>query len=297
MEDKLLTQVFMQRIETDNEKLASETGAYIRSKLREVSFARKILTPQYVTAAELQRSVNNDQLVKIVDIEPDSTAMTLTLRGTPTVNYVTGNRFEISFDKISSEEFQKVEIELLAYEMPITEVIERNSVKDIQKLEDTSFMTLTDAAITANPTRAITRTYASGIQNALVDLFNVLEDNATGANPLVCSTLLMNRNDWNKLSAVPATIGGSPLATEIFVNGYKYPSVMGKLVVVTNKGDLVPAGQIYAFPSQEFMGKFYILNDTKFYVSKKRDLISWSAEEVVGMAYGNTKAAAKLTLV
>lgn len=296
MEDKLLTQVFIQRIDTDNEKLASETGAFVRSKLREISFARKILNPQYITAAELQRSTLNDQLVKIVDIEPDSAAMTLTLRGTPTTRYVTGNRFEVSFEKISSEEFQKVEIELLAYEMPITEIIERNSIKDIQKQEDTAFMTLTDAAITANA-KTLTRTYASGIQNALVDLFNILEDNSTGLNPLVCQTLLMNRNDWNKLSATPSTIGGSPLATEVFINGYKYPTVMGKNVVVTNKGDLVPAGVVYAFPAQEFMGKFYILNDTKFYVYKKRDLISWSAEEIVGMAYGNTNSVAKLTLV
>jgi hypothetical protein len=299
--DKLLTQVFVQRIESDNEKLANETGAFIRQKLREVSFARKIMNPQYITASECQRTAQNDQLVKLIDVEPDSAAMVLTLRGQPTARYVTGNRFEVSFDKISSEEFQKIEIELLAYEMPITEIIERNSVKDIQGKEDAAFMTLTDAVITTNG-KSISRLYSSGIQNALVDLFNLLEDSGntgvtTPMNPLICNTLLMNRNDWNKLSAIPAVIGGSPLASEVFVNGYKYQTVMGKNVIATSKGNLVPAGTMYAFPSQEYMGKFFILNDTKFYVDKKRDLIKWSAEEMVGMAYGNTLSAAKLTLV
>jgi hypothetical protein len=48
---------------------------------------------------------------------------------------------------ISSEDFQKTEEELLAYEMPITDVIERNSVKDIQEIEDNAFISRIDAAI------------------------------------------------------------------------------------------------------------------------------------------------------
>ena len=51
---------------------------------------------------------------------------------------------------------------------------------------------------------------------------------------------------------------------------------------------------MYAFASQEFMGKFYVLNDVKFWIEKKRNLIKWSAYETLGMAIINNKSVAKL---
>ena len=137
-----INELFVQKLNSPEglTKVAQEGSAFIRSKLREVSFARKIIQPEYVTKADLQRSINHDGLVKIVDIEPDSKAAVVNFRGAPDANYLQGERYEIPFFMISSDDFQKTEEELLAYEMPLTEVIERNSVKDIQKIEDTNFL-------------------------------------------------------------------------------------------------------------------------------------------------------------
>jgi len=44
--------------------------------------------------------------------------------------------FEVPFFTIASETFEKTEQELLAYEMPITQVIENNTLKDLQEIED-----------------------------------------------------------------------------------------------------------------------------------------------------------------
>jgi hypothetical protein len=49
-------------------------------------------------------------------------------------------RTSIPFFTISSERFEKTEQELLAYQMPITKIIEDNSVKDIQEIEDREFL-------------------------------------------------------------------------------------------------------------------------------------------------------------
>jgi hypothetical protein len=65
--------------------------------------------------------------------------MAITFRGQPTARFIRGSRAEIAFYTISSEIFQKTEQELLAYEMPITKIIEENSVKDIQEIEDREF--------------------------------------------------------------------------------------------------------------------------------------------------------------
>jgi len=83
-----VNELFVQKLNTPEgiDKVAQEGSAFIRSKLREVSFARKIINPQYVTKADLQRSVNHDGLVKIIDIEPDSKAMVVNLRGNPTLS-------------------------------------------------------------------------------------------------------------------------------------------------------------------------------------------------------------------
>jgi hypothetical protein len=295
---RTLNELFLQRVETDREKVAQESGAFVRSKLREVSFARKIINPEYVTKADCQRSLLHDGLVKIVDIEPDSAAIAMSFRGEPNRVYVEGDRFEIAFFNIASDKFQKNEEELLAYEMPVTEIIERNSIKDIQKIEDTTFINAINSAITTSG-KTVTRTLTvSGVMEVagFTQLFNCLEASSTGDNQLKTDVLLMNQNDFNKLVSIPATSVGSPAASEMFVNGYAYSTFLGKKLVVTNKGGLVPEGTIYAFPSQEFIGKYYILNDTKFWIEKRMNVISWAAYETIGMGIGNTNAAAKLVL-
>ena len=298
MNPRTVNELFIQKLNDEHEKTAVEasTSAFVRSKLREVGFARKIINPLYVTKADLQRSIQHDQLVKIVDIEPDSAAMQITLRGNPTVRYVEGQRFEISFFTVSSEEFQKTEEELLAYEMPVTEIIERNSVKDIQKIEDTAFMTAIEAAITASTKSTTYSPAVSGtIELAMfVKLFNLLEGSSTGVNPLKTDLLLMNQADFNKFAILPATTIGSGVAGEQYINGFKYETLLGKKLVVTNKGDLVPEHTVYAFAAQEFLGKFFILEDTKFWVEKKRNLIKWSCYEMIGMGIGNVLSAAKI---
>lgn len=122
------------------EKVGEVTGLYIQDKLRENSFAGKILPPQTVTEAELTRNVNDEGLVYIDDLEPDSLAMRVNFRGEPEKTYIEGKRYEIRMSTISSDKFQKSEQELRSYRMPITKIIEQNTVKDIQEQKDKTFM-------------------------------------------------------------------------------------------------------------------------------------------------------------
>ena len=288
------------------EKVAQEGSAFIRQKLREVSFARKIINPQYVTKLDLQRSVNHDGLVKIVDIEPDSRAMVVNFRGNPDFKYVMGERFEIPFFMVSSEEFQKTEEELLAYEMPLTEVIERNSVLDIQRIEDESFLTTVDAAVSASAT--ISGNYeASGEvgsipKNKVKELFDVLD-----GNELRADTLLMDSTMFNRLFLYDATTVGDAVGSEMHVNGYSYATLFGRKLVVSNKvykQDKDNAGakinllkdKVYAFTSQDFLGQFLVLNDTKFFIEKRKNIITFAAYETIGMGIGNTASCGVLNL-
>ena len=304
LENTTINQLFLQKLANDPEKTAAEAGAYIRTKLREVSFARKILPPVYVTAAELQRSVYHDQPVRIIDKEPDSTAMVINFRGQPNTFYVEGERFEVTFWNITSDEFEKAEEELMVYEMPIMEILERNTVKDIQYQEDSAFITACQAAVTTNTGNATTytnrATYSGSIDPAIfVTLFDILEDAGAatvpgGNNPLMCDTILMNQQDFNKILLWTAQYQGNDFATMITTEGFTYPKLMGKKVITTIKGNLVAPKTIWAFAAPEFLGKFFLMGDIRFFIEKKRNIIIWSALETIGMAIGNIEAVAKI---
>jgi len=297
---RTINELFVQKLSSPEgmEKVAQEGSAFVRQKLREVSFARKIIQPQYVTRPELQRSVNHDGLVKIVDIEPDSKAMTVNFRGNPTTNYVMGERFEIPFFMVSSEEFQKTEEELLAYEMPLTEVIERNSVLDIQKIEDTAFLGQVEAAIALEEavtpnSKSITGSFESDETVARKDFKNLFD--LLDGDELRSELILMNSTMFNRLMLYPATTVGDAIGSEQHINGYTYSTLFGRKLVVSNKVSLL-GNNIYAFTSQDFFGQFLILNDTKFWIDKKKNIITWAAYESIGMGIGNTRSVAKLAL-
>ena len=291
-----INELFVQKLNSPEglTKVAQEGSAFIRSKLREVSFARKIIQPEYVTKADLQRSINHDGLVKIVDIEPDSKAAVVNFRGNPDTNYLQGERYEIPFYMISSDDFQKTEEELLAYEMPLTEVIERNSVKDIQKIEDTQFLSTVEAnLLAANKSDSVALSSGAFNKSSFETLFNYLD-----GSELRAETLLMSSVMFNKLFMWDATTVGDAVGSEVSVNGYSYSTLFGRKLVVSNKVSLLRSGagkdRIYAFTGQEFLGNFFVLNDTKFFIEKKKNIINFSAYETLGMGIGNTKSMGRI---
>lgn len=290
---KVVNELFLQKIASPGGIAAFEEQAssYVRTKLREVSFARKILPPQYVTKADLHPSVNHDGVVKIVDIEPDSQAMSVNFRGNAPYKYVEGDRYEIPFFTVSSENYQKAEEELLAYNMPITEIIEKNSVLDIHRQEDTTFLAAVEAGMPAANAKTGTFDTDSTVKKSdFKVLFDVLD-----GNQLLASTILMSTTMYNRLMLYPATTVGDDLATQTTINGFTYGKLFGKNLVVSNKTDLL-GNVIYAFTSPEFFGEFDVLNDVKFWLKKEKNLVTFANYESIGIGIGNVKAMAKLTL-
>ena len=295
-----INELFVSKLNSEDgmKKLAEDGSTFIRTKLREVSFMRKIVQPQYVTRADLQRSVQHDGLVKIVDIEPDSKAMMVNFRGNPDARYIIGERFEIPFFMVSSRDFQKTEEELLAYDMPLTEVIEKNSVLDIQKIEDTSVLAQVDIAIdheyaAGNQTTKLTGNYDTDATIKKSDFKRLFD--ALDGNFLRAEVILMSSTMYNRLFLYNATTVGSAVGGEIIINGYTYSTIFGRKLVVSNKTDLL-GNNIYAFTAQDFFGQFLVLNDTKFWIEKKKNIITFAAYEHIGFGIGNTKACAKITL-
>ncbi len=328
--DDAFNALFTQKLDTaeGKEKLAKYGGSYLRDRLREESFARKVVPPQPITRAECQRSTNHDTLVKIVDIEPESRAMSLTFRGQPTARVIRAPRYEIPFFTISSEKFEKTEQELLAYEMPITKIIEDNSMKDIQEIEDRTFLihcescvqalqneVLASAAtkfngstVLADPSTAKSVTKGELAQTAadqtsynplalqkpdLTALFKLFVADGTR---LRCDRFLMTDHDFEDVLSWTIEDFGDKVQSEVAVDGYKYNVLMGRKFIRTIKSDILRDGNIYAYTSPDFFGRFYILNNTKFYIDKIANRITWQAWEDIAMGFGMVAGVRKLEL-
>lgn len=308
------------------EKLAQFGGSYIRDRLREVSFVRKILPPEQVTRTDCQRSTKHDTLVKIVDVEPKSRGMAISFRGQPTARLIRGEKAEVAFFTISSEVFQKTEQELLAYEMPITKVIEENSVKDIQEIEDREFVTHIEAAVQALQQEAnggvVTALNATALQGVNPPIeFSVRKgelargattDDATvrplqrkdivegfklvDGNRLRCERFLLTEVDFDDVLSWTVEDNGDRIQSETTVDGYKYNLLVGRPYIRTVKTDILRRGNVYFFTAPEYFGKFYVLNQTKFYIDKVANMITFQAWEDIAMACINIAAVRKVEL-
>lgn len=321
---KVINDLFFEKVanQEGKDKIAEFGGTYIRDRLREVSFARKIVPPVNVQRSELQRSINHDTLVKIVDIEPNSRAMALTFRGQPTARMIRGARYEIPFFTISSEKFEKTEQELLAYEMPITKIIEENSVKDIQAIEDRQFLMYVEACVQAFQyeqngqtwKKFNTTTFKAGTTKGVSVVKGggclAADDDSFTVYPLVktdfiklkqllhrrhlrAERIVITEPDFDNLSAWTIQDAWN-IAAETAVEGWKANTVTGLKIIRTIKTEILREGNVYCFTAPEFFGRFYILNNTKFYIDKIANLITWQSWEDIGMGFGNIASVVKL---
>jgi hypothetical protein len=359
-------------------KLGEATGLFIQDKLREGSLARKILPPQTVSERELVRSVDNDSdLFYIDDLEPDSIAMNVNMRSEPEKVYIEGKRYSIRISMVSSQRFQKTEQELRTYRMPLTKVIEQNTVKDMQERWDTMFMQHVKAGIflatlhrhnqllsrgTITTGTAVGTTDGDGIvataghstknfaseaeflsyiwrhdkfgasrtnTGGVIDISdfggatitrpsnqhdyaNIIMSDQTFFGRTVMSQLakvyasrqlkarcfLLHEVDYADVIAWSSTEAGLELTSEIVKDGYKYATIAGYTFVTTvrDNPDIVAPGQIFCFPDPQFLGRFLILENTKFWIEKRGRFISMEAWEEAGMGFGNIKGLSVLLL-
>ena len=108
--------------------------------------------------------------------------------------------------------------------------------------------------------------------------------------------LLMTEPDYDNLSAWTIQDVGMTIAGETSTTGWKSDTVVGLKIIRTIKTDILREGNVYCFTAPEFFGRFYILNQTKFYIDKIANLITWQSWEDIGMGIGNVASVVKLEL-
>ncbi len=284
---QFLNQSFLDKIDQGMTKEASiAMSAFVRQKLREDGFTRKILMPNLITAADLDRQVTEEPTV-IIEKEPDSIAASVPFLGRPELRYFKGTRYPVTFQKIESAEFKKSKFELATYRTDIRTVLQENSIKDLQKQEDQGFYTSVLAMANANGNNY---TISGGftVQTLMNGVKNLL------ANQVPLGTILMTQEMYADLLKQPATQVGSPLASSLMTGEANLDNFYGWKIVTTIKNDILPANQCIAFAPPQYLGQMLLLQDAMVFLETRADMVTFMTYESIGIGLGNVNGAVVL---
>lgn len=284
---QFLNQAFLDKIDQGMTKEAGVAmSAFVRQKLREDGFTRKVLPPTMITAAELDRQLTEEPTV-IVEKEPDSIAANMPFLGRSEIRYFKGPRYPVTFQKITSADFRKSKFELATYRTAISTVLQENSVKDLQAQEDANFYgNILEVANANSNVYNISGGFTK--QNLLNGVKKMLEKKL----PVGC--ILMTQSMYTDLLGFPATDVGSSAASELFRGQASLEGFFGYKIITTNKSDILPTNQAIVFAPSDYLGQFYTLQDATLFLKVEADILQFSTYEAVGVGLGNVNGAVVL---
>src|SRR4051812_7373255 len=185
-ESKMISEAIFEKLSSRDpflEKQAVDAvNDFTRTKMREDGFYRRIMPPIPITNDELDRQVDTDKPVKVVDKEPDSpAAISIPFATLPTNIYIRGPRYRVMFDRIVTPRFTKDVDELRTWVMDIRQVLSDNAIKDMLAEEDSKFLSAVNSALVGQDTTvplsnvAQWQTISGGItRETLQDAFKIM---------------------------------------------------------------------------------------------------------------------------
>lgn len=289
---QLLNASFLKKLDEGRVKEAQAEGsAFIRSKLRQESFAREVLPPVTLTDDELDRDEFTDLPKKIVEIEPDSVATFVPFKGTGKRTWFKGPRYSVYFGKTESQRFHKSKFELMTYQNDIRKILSDNSVKDMADQEDLNFKTTLDAIITANPTQGISPAGGLTAANVAAGFKNLVN------RKIPIGKMLMTKELYYDVLPLNATSVGNDVASRHYDDGVENEEKLwGIPVITTIKNDILPNNEIWIFGPDNFLGNFFLLQDATLFIKQEADIIQFWSYAAPGIGIGNVRSITKITL-
>jgi len=271
---------------------------FTRVRVREDSLYRKIVPPVQVSNDDLDRQVDTDKPVIVVDKEPGSpAAISIPFATLPINVYIRGPRYRVMFDRIVTPRFVKDIDELRTWQMDIRQVLSDNAIKDMLAEEDSKFLTAVNTALVgANqvvPTSGVIQweTVWGGISRDTVQ--EALKIMPKTPSHLEVNTVLLNNVTIREILKWGYDEAGGSLSGDFLKNGWSEIDLMGCKWVVTIKRDLVPDDTFYMFGDPRFIGKSYLLEDTTMHIKREAFMIEFFAYETLGGSIGHTGGLAR----
>jgi hypothetical protein len=308
---KVFNDTFVEMVKGGQEKQAAVSAQqFTRNKLREESFAEKIITPIDISNDELDKAENPELLVKWNDREPDTApATTVPLGVVPDGLQFFGTRYPSYFTRIVSPKFSKDIDQLRTYDYDIRSIMLEISTKDIATEIDTRFIERVDSVLgtnnTANDLNGLglpQRVTVSGglTRDNLADAFKVIKRLRVPFGPAQPDggdskgVMLMNTVTADDLVKLDRSEAGGDLSQEMYINGLPSKTIYGVKPIYTIKRDLIPDGVIYLFSSEEFFGKYYRLQPLTVFMKNEAYFLEYFQYMNISMAIGNVKGAVRV---
>lgn len=299
-EAQLLNETLFEQLSTPGmEKTAIDAvNDFTRTKMREDGFYRRIMPPLQISNDELDRQVDTDKPVKIVDKEPDSpAAISIPFATLPVNLYIRGPRYRVMFDRIVTPRFTKDVDELRTYVMDIRQVLSDNAIKDMLAEEDSKFLTAVDLAIGAAgslvPTSGVAQheNIVGGVtRDTVVEALKIMPKTPSH---LEVNTILVNNVTIKEIMKWGRDEAGGDFSQDTLKNGWSEAELLNCRWIITIKRDLVADDSIYMFADPKFIGKNYLLEDTTMYIKREAYMLEFFAYETCGGTIGHTSGIAR----
>jgi hypothetical protein len=293
---EILNTAFLNKIDGGMVKEAEEAAsAYIRQRIYEDGFLRRLFDPKTITADELDPLLDSDTPSIIVEKEPTATTATFVpFKGTGDREYFSGRRFRIPFGKVESTRMNKSKFELMTIRMDIMSWLKENQAKMIQQEEDGLFMDTITAIIAGNSSAQSTS--VSMTTDTFKDAFVAGLKGLTALKQPVGKVLMHKNTYLNSLKLKVEDIGFKMQDARMVDGTEGEDKFMGYPVVTTIKSELVDENILYFFAPQEYFCKFYMLQDATLFIKTEADMYSFHTYEAPGLGIGNTLGVYKVAI-
>lgn len=275
---------------------ADDASDFIRLKLREAGFTRKILEPKEIAPSEYDQAVWTDKPIKIYPKETDiQPALTVPYGVLPVHFYIRPSKFIVHPQRILSPRVFKDKMELRTYRYDVKQVFTDNMVKDLQAAEDRALLagvnTAMIAANTAMPYSGVAqwKQIAGGFSRTSVVRGSLQVMQQTPFN-IPVETCLVNNITWSEHFAWGRDEAGGDYAEKTLTQGWKVTKLLGLEWLITLKRGLVGNLTQYMFGPQKFLGKSCLFTPPTMYVDVKYWMYHFFAMEEIGTTLAHTGA-------
>jgi hypothetical protein len=280
------------------EEIGKTINDLIKTEFREAMFLPSIITPKTITPDDLDQDPAGRSLMLYIEIEPELSEEVIygDFLAEAETRRVRGDKAPVYFYKVISPEIEFTKEELWAYKYPFTEVIKNRLTYNFEKAIEKKFVDMCRSATNSTGQQTAASFGATGFsfKKAVMDMINFID---TADKPLKVEKMLFPVKLYNELLTLPASELGDELFKETFIKGYNYDTFMNRPFLTTNKKDVVAENEVFGFTNEDYLGKFFYLNeDLTFWHDVEKNIASFQVWSNLGMSIINPKAVAKLEL-
>lgn len=270
-------QTFVDMLDSGMSKQAADDSSdYIRYKVREAGFARKILPPTE-NVPSFERQLWTDKPVVIYDKESDvDWAVTVGYGGLPSNFYIEPRRFAVTPTLIRSPKVWKDKWTLRTAKYDIKQVFADNTVKDLQAAEDRELLNTVDRLLVGadqvmpESGSIQYKTLSGGFSrvNVVEAVMGIMTDTPFS---IPVETCLLHQLTWKEQMKWDRLEAGGDYSERMLTEGWKECTLFDKSVkwLVTIKKGLVAKNVQYMFGPTKFLGKSVLFTPPTMYIETK----------------------------